>query len=195
MGIVGDGAAASGFYAFDFDRTGADVKELELCFGGFGGLDIAKVVGGFEPLHLRECVLGVVQTDVHGFVNDGSLSCLYDGFHHSKIALEYEFDDFVVGCFEVGFFGKGTWGNVVGIEYNGDRVGGEVFNLRGVHRGNTMTIGLDLRNVKFVEGVIPNREYHFYHVAHVGIDFHHGTSNHFNGFIQGLLCKHGGAER
>jgi hypothetical protein len=50
-----------------------------------------------------------------------------------------------------------------------------------------VTIGLDLRNIKIVEGVIPYREHHFYHITHVGIDFHDGTSQHFYGLIEGLL--------
>jgi hypothetical protein len=193
FGVIGNGTTAAGFYGFNFDGTGTEVEQLEFGFCGFWRFNITEVVGGLKPLHLWECVLGVVQSDVHGFIDDGTCTGFGDGFHHGEIPLEYEFNDFVVGRFEVGFFHKGTWGNVVGIEDNGNGIGGEVFNLGGEYCGDTVTIGLDLRNIKIVEGVIPYREHHFYHITHVGIDFHDGTSQYFYGLIEGLLGTQGSA--
>ena len=55
----------------------------------------------------------------------------------------------------------------------------------------TTAIIKKLSDVKIIEGVVAHGEDHFNHIAHIGIDFYHGGSEHFNGFGKGLLCEQG----
>lgn len=72
-------------------------------------------MSGFQPLYLGQFVLFVVQSNMHGFVDDGFLSGLGDGFDDFEVALKNEFNDFVIGRFEVGLFHEGAGRYVVGI--------------------------------------------------------------------------------
>ena len=92
-----------------------------------------------------------MQSNVHGLINDGPCAWFGNGFYYFEVALKNEFNDFVIRRFEVGFFIEGSWGDVVGIEDHGDRVGGEVFYGVGENGRYAMAIGLDLSDVKIIE--------------------------------------------
>lgn len=97
--VIGNGATATRFNAFDFDGVGAEVEQFEFGFGGFWCFHIAKIMGCFEPLYLRQIALVVVKSNVNGLIDDGFLSGLGNGFNDFEVALEYEFNNFIVGCF------------------------------------------------------------------------------------------------
>lgn len=113
FGIVGYRTTAAGFNAFDFNDTGTEVLKGEFGFGGFRRFHVAEVVGCLEPLYLGKIALVVVQSYVNGFVDDGTCAWLGDGFHHFEVALKNEFNDFVIGRFEVGFFHEGSGGTLL----------------------------------------------------------------------------------
>lgn len=97
--VIGNGATAARFNAFEFDGVGAEVEQFEFGFGGFGCFHIAKIMGCFEPLYLRQIALVVVKSNVNGLIDDGFLSGLGNGLNDFEVALEYEFNNFIVGCF------------------------------------------------------------------------------------------------